>query len=135
MSEPRSFDIRISEKEEQLKKALEKVKQYKAQIKTLQTKKRNEDQRQRTHNLIVCGAEVAALYEHVLSKDEIILLVNFLKEQKEQGVFTIENPHSDSENNSSVPENDRTATTATSNTTDENKESENVWGDNAFDLF
>lgn len=85
----RSLEVRVSEKEAQLEKALQKAEQYRAQLKQLQSRKRNEDQRQRTHSLIVCGAELAALYGKVLDKDEVLTVVDFLRRQKENGIFTI----------------------------------------------
>ena len=39
--------------------------------------------------LIVCGAEIAALYGKVLCEDEIHAVVNFLREQQNAGTFTL----------------------------------------------
>lgn len=86
----RSLAERVAEKEAQLEKAQKKADQYKEQLKQLQARHRSEEQRQRTHKLIVCGAEIAALFERVLDQDEVLVVVNFLREQKELGNFTLE---------------------------------------------
>ena len=89
MGEARSLEDRVADKEAQLKNALAKAEKYKVQLKQLQTKKANEDRKQRTHKLIVAGAELAALYGKTLEKDEVLAVVNFLRRQKEAGIFTI----------------------------------------------
>ena len=48
-----------------------------------------EARKRRTHLLIVCGAEIAALYGNPLEEDEIHILVNFLREQQNAGIFTL----------------------------------------------
>lgn len=89
-SEARPFDIRISEMENRLKKTLEKAEQQKAQLRDLQTKKANEERKQRTHQLIICGAELASVYGHTLTKDEVLAVGQFLRTQKDAGFFTLD---------------------------------------------
>ena len=40
--------------------------------------------------MIVCGAEIAALFDRVLNQDEIYAVVNFLREQHNLGNFSLE---------------------------------------------
>ncbi len=79
---------RVAEKEAQLQKTMDKAERCKAQLKKLKDRQDNEERKERTHKLIVCGAELAALYGHVLSKDEMSSLVDFLRSQKDAGIFT-----------------------------------------------
>jgi hypothetical protein len=90
MGEPKSWETRVAEKEAQLQRALRKAEQYKEQLKQLQTRKANEERKQRTHRLIVAGAELAALYGRVLDQDEVLAVVDFLRQQKDNGLFTLE---------------------------------------------
>ncbi len=89
MSEPRSLDERLLEKETQLKKLLEKADQYKAQLKQLQNRKADEDRKVRTHKLIVCGAKIASVFGRPLEEDESKRLAAFLREQKTNGTFVL----------------------------------------------
>ena len=77
----------VKAKRERTKKRLE---QYNEEIKRLEKQEAEEARKYRTHMLIVCGAELAALYEkNLLEKDEIHAVVNFLREQQAAGVFTL----------------------------------------------
>ena len=87
MSTPRDLGDRVAEKEAQLKKALEKAELYKAQLKQLQAKKDTQDRKRRTHNLIIAGAELAALYGRVLYPEEVRQVIAFLRQQKDAGFF------------------------------------------------
>ena len=79
----------VKAKRERTKKRLE---QYNEEIKRLEKQEAEEARKYRTHMLIVCGAELAALYEkNLLEKDEIHAVVNFLREQQAAGVFTLRN--------------------------------------------
>ncbi len=91
MSEPRSLDERLLEKETQLKKLLEKADQYKAQLKQLQIRKAEENRKIRTHKLIVCGAEIASVFGRPLEEDEVKSLAEFLREQKDDGILAFLN--------------------------------------------
>ena len=53
-------------------------------------KEAEETRKQRTHKLIVAGAELAALYGRALEKDEVLALVEFLQQQQNAGIFTLE---------------------------------------------
>ena len=76
----------VKEKRQRMKKRLE---QYDEEIKRLEKQEAEEARKRRTHMLIVCGAELAALYGKVLSEDEIHAVVNFLREQQNAGTFTL----------------------------------------------
>ena len=95
MSE-RDFETRIAEAEAKLQKAIEKAEKEKARLKQLQTKKADAERKERTHLLIVCGAEIAALYggQH-LNIEEIHAVVDYLKQQKESGAFSIRSGEND----------------------------------------
>ena len=104
MAEPKSWETRVAEKEAQLQRALRKAEQYKEQLKQLQTRKANEERKQRTHRLIVAGAELAALYGRVLDQDEVLAVVDFLRQQKNAGTFTLEKTETDVTENTQEPE-------------------------------
>ena len=76
----------VKEKRQRMKKRLE---QYDEEIKRLEKQEAEEARKYRTHMLIVCGAEIAALYGKVLCEDEIHAVVNFLREQQNAGTFTL----------------------------------------------
>ena len=76
----------VKEKRQRMKKRLE---QYDEEIKRLEKQEAEEVRKHRTHMLIVCGAEIAALYGKVLSEGEIHAVVNFLREQQNAGTFTL----------------------------------------------
>ena len=65
------------------------MEQYDEQIKRLEKIAAEEARKKRTHALVVCGAEIAALFEKVLDQDEIYAVVNFLREQQELGNFSL----------------------------------------------
>lgn len=77
---------KIKERRERTKKKLE---QYDEQVKRLEKQAAEEERKQRTHNLIVCGAELASLFGKVLNRDEALSVVNFLREQLQLGTFML----------------------------------------------
>lgn len=99
----RSYDERLSELYAKKDKSKKKVDQLNEQIKRLEKIAAEDARKQRTHALIVCGAELAALFEKVLDQDEIYAVVNFLREQMELGFFSLEqnegSPQKESETN------------------------------------
>lgn len=86
----RSYDERLSELYAKKERSKKKVDQLNEQIKRLEKIAAEDARKQRTHALIVCGAELAALFEKVLDQEEIYTVVNFLRKQKELGFFTLE---------------------------------------------
>ena len=86
----RNLEIRVQEKQEQLERTLKKADQYREQLKQLKARAKTEERKQRTHKLIVCGAEIAALFDgHVLELEEVYQVVNFLREQMKLGRFEL----------------------------------------------
>lgn len=79
---------RLAELQLRREKAKQKAAQYDEQIKRLEKLAAEEERKRRTHALIVCGAEMAALFEKVLDQDEVHTVVNFLREQQALGNFT-----------------------------------------------
>ena len=69
----------ISEKELLYEQTLEKAKQYQAQMKRLKQQQKAEERKRRTHLLCCAGGELANIFGHVLEKDEIRNLGNFLR--------------------------------------------------------
>lgn len=86
----RPYEERMADLQDKRDKAKKKAAQYDEQIKRLEKQAAEEQRKRRTHALIVCGAEIAALFEKVLDQDEIYAVVNFLREHRELGNFTLE---------------------------------------------
>ena len=86
----RPITERVAEVKEKREKAKKKVEQYDEQIKRLEKQDADEKRKRRTHALVVCGAELAALFGKVLDENEVLTVVNFLREQQNAGVFTLE---------------------------------------------
>ena len=86
----RSYKERVAEVVAKRDKAQRRVDQCNEQLKDMEKKEKEEQRKRRTHSLIVCGAEIAALFDRVLYQDEIYTVVNFLREQRELGNFTLE---------------------------------------------
>ena len=81
---------RIAEKRAQKERYDKKAEKCDEELKALLKKEAEETRKQRTHKLIVAGAELASLYGRTLEKDEILALVDFLRQQKNAGIFTLE---------------------------------------------
>lgn len=87
-----SVSKRVADVKAKRERAKKRLEQYNEEIKRLEKQEVEEARKYRTHMLIVCGAELAALYEkNLLEKDEIHAVVNFLREQQAAGVFTLRN--------------------------------------------
>lgn len=86
----RPYEERVADVVAKRDKALKKVAQCNEQLKDMEKKEKEEQRKRRTHSLIVCGAEMAALFDKVLDQDEIHTVVNFLREQRDLGFFTLE---------------------------------------------
>lgn len=85
-----SVSKRVADVKAKRERAKKRLEQYNEEIKRLEKQEAEEARKYRTHMLIVCGAELAALYEkNLLEKDEIHAVVNFLREQQAAGVFTL----------------------------------------------
>ena len=86
----RPYEERVAELHARREKAKQKAAQYDEQIKRLEKQAAEEARKRRTHALIVCGAEMAALFDKILDQDEIYAVVNFLREQRELGNFSLD---------------------------------------------
>ena len=85
----RPITERVAEAKEKRQRMKKRLEQYDEEIKRLEKQEAEEARKRRTHLLIVCGAELAALYGKVLCEDEIHSVVNFLREQQEARIFTL----------------------------------------------
>ena len=85
----RPITERVAEVKKKREKTKKKLEQYDEQIKRLEKQDADEKRRQRTHALVVCGAELAALFGKVLDENEVLAVVNFLREQQNAGTFTL----------------------------------------------
>ena len=85
----RPITERVAEVKKKREKTKKKLEQYDEQIKRLEKQDADEKRRQRTHALVVCGAELAALFGKVLNENEVLTVVNFLREQQNAGTFTL----------------------------------------------
>lgn len=86
----RPYEERVAEVQRKRAKTAKRLAQYDEQLKDMAKKEKEDQRKRRTHALIVCGAEIAALFDHTLDQDEIYTVVNFLREQQELGNFTLE---------------------------------------------
>lgn len=86
MSTPKySLEERVLEKQERLQKMLEKAKQYEAQLKMLEAKKKEQERKDRAHRLIEVGGAVESVLEHPIEKEDIPQLIFFLQDLENQG--------------------------------------------------
>lgn len=85
----RPWEERVAEVKAKREKTRKKLDQYDEQIKRMEKQASDEARKKRTHALIVCGAELAALFGKVLDQDEVYAVVNFLREQRDLGTFTL----------------------------------------------
>ncbi len=86
----RPYEERVAEVKAKREKAKKRVKQYDEQLKRMEERDTEDKRKKRTHALVVCGAELAALFGKVLNEEEILTVVNFLREQQNAGIFTLE---------------------------------------------
>ena len=86
----RPWEERVAEVKAKREKAQKRIDQYDEQIKRMEKQASEEARKQRTHALIVCGAELASLFGKVLDTDEVYAVVNFLREQRDLGTFSLE---------------------------------------------
>ena len=87
MASKKTLEERISEKNEQLQKALVTAKQYEAQVKQLERRRKEEERKKRTRRLIEIGGSVESVLGRAFEEGDIIRLMNFLKDQNERGNY------------------------------------------------
>lgn len=86
----RPLKERIAEKKAQKARYDKMSAKCDEEIKAMEKKDAEAERKHRTHMLIVAGAELAALYGRALEKDEVLAVVDFLRRQKNAGIFTLE---------------------------------------------
>ena len=85
MASKRTLEERINEKNEMMEKALEKARQYEAQVKQLEKQQKEADRKARTKRLIQIGAIVEKELGRV--DDDFRRLSYFLKMQERNGKY------------------------------------------------
>lgn len=83
----RSIEERIVEKNQQYEQVMEKAKQYQAQMKRLKQQQKAEERKKRTHLLCQIGGVVEKVLARPLREEDVMLLLNFLKQQERNGKF------------------------------------------------
>lgn len=83
----RTLRERIDEKDDQIEKKLQELKQLQAQKKKLESRKRSDDEKARVHRLIEVGATVESVLGRPIEHDELDKLLFFLKDQEERGKY------------------------------------------------
>lgn len=86
----RPLKERIAEKKAQKERYDKMSARCNEEIKAMEKKDAEAERKHRTHLLIVAGAELAALYGRTLEKDEVLRIVDFLRQQRNAGIFTLE---------------------------------------------
>jgi hypothetical protein len=94
----RTTKERLAEVKAKRQRTKKRMEQYDEEIKQLEKKDAEETRKHRTHLLIVCGAELAALFGEPLEKNKIHAVVNFLREQIAVGNFALENTEKATDN-------------------------------------
>ena len=87
MAGRRSLDERIHDKDVLMQQALSKVKEYEAQIRQLEKRKKEEERKARTHRLITIGGVVSFVLGRDFVEGDDIRLMNFLKQQERNGSY------------------------------------------------
>ena len=87
MAGKRTLDERIQEKDNLMQQLLTKAKQYEAQIKQLEKRKKEEERRARTHRLITMGGVVSSVLNRDFVEGDDMRLMNFLKAQEKNGNY------------------------------------------------
>lgn len=87
MASKRTLDERIQEKDNMMQQLLDRAKQYEAQIKQLEKRKKEEERKARTHRLIVIGGVVSSVLDRDFVDGDDMRLMNFLKQQERNGNY------------------------------------------------
>lgn len=83
----KSFEERIDEKDEQIQKHLEIVKQIKEQKKDLEKRQKEKERKERTKRLIQIGAIAEKILGRPFLDDDNIRFMNFLQKQETNGRY------------------------------------------------
>ncbi len=87
MAGKRTLDERIQEKDNLMQQLLTKAKQYEAQIRQLEKRKKEEERKARTHRLIIIGGVVSSVLNRDFVEGDDMRLMNFLKTQERNGNY------------------------------------------------
>lgn len=85
-----NYEKRIEEKLKRIEIIEAKKMQLQNELKDLKHRKKTADEKQRTHLLCCAGGELANIFGHVLEKDEIRVLGNFIRGKMKSGEFSLE---------------------------------------------
>lgn len=83
----KSMEDRINEKNLKYEQAMEKAKQYQAQVKRLMQQQKAEERKKRNHILCQIGGVVEKVLERTLTEEDVLRLLNFLNQQERNGKY------------------------------------------------
>ena len=83
----KSYEERMLQLEKREQESLEKAKQYAAQKRELEKRKKAEESKKRTHRLCQIGGAVESVLGSAIEEDDIPKLIGFLKRQEANGKF------------------------------------------------
>ena len=83
----KSYEERMLQLEKREQESLEKAKQYAAQKRELEKRKKAEESKKRTHRLCQIGGAVESVLGCAIEEEDIPKLVGFLKRQEANGKF------------------------------------------------
>ena len=83
----KSYEERLLQLEKREQESLEKAKQYAAQKRELEKRKKAEESKKRTHRLCQIGSAVESVLGCAIEEEDIPKLVGFLKRQEANGKF------------------------------------------------
>ena len=83
----KSYEERMLQLEKREQESLEKAKQYAAQKRELEKRKKAEESKKRTHRLCQVGGAVESVLGCAIEEEDIPKLVGFLKGQEANGKF------------------------------------------------
>ena len=83
----KSYEERMLQLEKREQESLEKAKQYAAQKRELEKRKKAEESKKRTHRLCQMGGAVESVLGSAIEEDDIPKLIGFLKRQEANGKF------------------------------------------------
>ena len=83
----KSYEERLLQLEKREQESLEKAKQYAAQKRELEKRKKAEESKKRTHRLCQIGGAVESVLGCAIEEEDIPKLIGFLKRQEANGKF------------------------------------------------
>ena len=83
----KSYEERLLQLEKREQESLEKAKQYAAQKRELEKRKKAEESKKRTHRLCQIGGAVESVLGCPIEKEDLPKLIGFLKRQETNGKF------------------------------------------------